>query len=136
MDDTMPSPPPNPQPTPNTRLMTPTPTPWPLTSAPQQGFYFTRVGEAYEAFDAKAWALQAARKVLQDAHAKLHEMLHAELRHRLPATVFTETVAEVMAGLVDLDADTTKLVIERQDEAQDWIEDPRHKRELARWMAS
>jgi len=135
MDGALPSPPYDPHPIPSARLMTPAPAAWPEIGEPQQGFYFTRVGEAYEAFDAKAWALQAARKVLQDAHAKLHEMLHAELRHRLPENVFTRTVAGVMAGLVDLDADTTKHVIERQNEAQDWIEDPRHKRELVRGLA-
>lgn len=134
MPDAMPVPLYDPNPIPSARLMTPAPAPWPPLAQVDLGYYFSSVGEAYHAYDAKAPGLACARRVLEEAYAKLGSMLEAERRHRLPETIFARTVAGIMAGLLDLDADTTKHVLERQEEAAEWIDDPKHRRELMREM--
>jgi hypothetical protein len=125
----------DPRPVPSARLMTPQPAPWPALAPVDRGYYFSHVGEAYDALDPRAAALDCARRVLERAYRELGQMLECETRHRLPETTFARTVAEMMAGLLDVDADTAKHVLERQEEAADWVSDPAQKRDLARRLA-
>lgn len=98
---------------------------WPKLDAPEQGFYFANAVEAHAAHEPRMTEIEEAREVLRGAYVMITSLIPGA-----PASLRRE-LAAVANGLVDLDADTTRHLLERQAEARDWLGDTRHVRTLA-----
>lgn len=98
---------------------------WPRLEAPEQGFYFATAVEAHNAHEPRMTEVEEAREVLRAAYVMIASLIPAA------SPLMRRELAAVANGLVDLDADTTRHLLERQAEARDWLGDVTHVRTLA-----
>lgn len=99
--------------------------PWPRLEAPEQGFYFASAAEAHDAYEPRMTEIEEAREILRGAYAMILSLLPGA------SPLMRRELAAVVNGLVDLDSDTTRHVLDRQAEARDWLGDTSHVRMLA-----
>jgi hypothetical protein len=106
-------------------ITTPRVAAWPRLEAPEQGFYFATPQEAHNAYEPRMTEVEEAREVLRAAYVLVSSLIPGA------SPLMRRELAAVANGLVDLDADTTRHLLERQAEARDWLSDTAHVRTLA-----
>lgn len=104
---------------------------WPSVSEPARGYHFQNADEAARAWDSAADDLDVARAVLATSYRTLSDILAMERAGNRRRLVL-ETLAEMLNGLVDLDANTTLPAIERQQEAEEWAQSTAGRKAVAR----
>jgi hypothetical protein len=106
-------------------IATPRVAAWPRLQAPEQGFYFATAVEAHGAYEPRMTEVEEAREVLRAAYVMVSSLIPGA------SPLMQRELAVVANSLVDLDADTTRHLLERQAEARDWLSDTAHVRTLA-----
>lgn len=104
---------------------------WPAVSEPALGFHFATAAEAARAYDPAAYELAYARSMMRMTFNAIHTQYETErATTRRPALL--ASLAEILNGLVDLDANTGLWAIERQQEAEAWADSAAGRRAVAR----
>lgn len=94
---------------------------WPALARPYPGEHFSTKHEAIAKTPVSTGALDIIRDRIEGLFNQVRDRAEFLLTHGHADSVELSVLREVLEGLLDLDSNTTKWVLEQQAEAEEWL---------------